>query len=418
MARLDDWEKRMRAEVADAGYADGWSLIQRNRKVQVQHSWLEPGGTRKKATAMLNIEWKRGCTKSVMDALEFISGSMQKGNNLKAAVKLLGGKEDSAGGLDWDGAWQRFRAAKIGSGVEDERRFDRNDGSRWKYIRMGIFESPPQNASEVFTVAIRKAETNADGTRSDMEPGSPGRRRRVQTTNQFLSFCRDELGFEERWNPPANYTKWIGVAAAVEDSSNKKDAVPEWAIKPLMGSFRDTPSGRQWRMAVGLLACFGLRPWELHYLRIDGEHLRVTRGKKNLKQAKGRLVVGIDPQGMPGLSKQLLVQLASGEPGMPAIGKHHDMTGCRTNRYLSSIPFWAELKASAKDKGEVLASYSFRHRYAYAADEAGFNDRMTSKLMGHSRETFVKFYGDKARDEELLAAAERLLNNQQVPAFV
>ncbi len=54
----------------------------------------------------------------------------------------------------------------------------------------------------------------------------------------------------------------------------------------------------------------------------------------------------------------------------------------------------------------MLASYSFRHRYAYAADEAGFNDRMTSKLMGHSRETFVKFYGDKARDEELLGEKE------------
>jgi integrase len=76
------------------------------------------------------------------------------------------------------------------------------------------------------------------------------------------------------------------------------------------------------------------------------------------------------------------------------------------------------LKASVKEKGEVLASYSFRHRFAHAADEAGFNDRMNSKLMGHSRETFVKLYGDKARDEELLAAAERLLGNQQVPAFV
>ena len=267
-------------------------------------------------------------------------------------------------------------------------------------------------------MAVLKAKPDADGVRREMEPGSAGRVRRVQTTNQFLRFCRDELGFEERWHPPSNYTKWLGVAVAVEDSSNKKDAVPEWAIKPLLESIRDTSAGRRWKLAIGLMACFGLRPWEVHFLRVEDGHLRVTRGKKAARQAKGRLVIGIDPEGMPGLSKRLLVQLASGDPGIPRMGNHHDQSGKMTSAFLDTCPFWVELKTSAKKKGEVLASYSFRHRYAYAADEAGFNDRLASKLMGNTRETFVKAYGDKARDEEILAAAERLLNNQQVPAFV
>ena len=94
------------------------------------------------------------------------------------------------------------------------------------------------------------------------------------------------------------------------------------------------------------------------------------------------------------------------------------MAGASVNNFLQACPFWMELKTSAKAKGEVLASYSFRHRYAFAVDDAGFNDRLASKLMGNSRETFIKSYGDKARDEEILAAAEQLLADKPQPVYV
>ena len=237
----------------------------------------------------------------------------------------------------------------------------------------------------------------------------------MQTINQLLSFCRDELGFEERWHPPRNYTKFIGTkpkaSAAGVKQKNKKDAVPEWAIKPLLESFPDTQQGRRWRLAIGLLACFGLRPWELRFLEVEGNYLRVTEGKKNQKQSDPRICVGLDPQGMPGLSQQLLVQLRSGEPGLPPLGSHPDMSASRVNYYLAHMPagYWMQLKKEAKAKGEVLASYSFRHRYADALDAAGFNDRHASQFMGNSRETFVKHYGNKAREDELRATAEALL---------
>ena len=130
-------------------------------------------------------------------------------------------------------------------------------------------------------------------------------------------------------------------------------------MKPLLESFPDTEAGKRWRLAIGLLACFGLRPWELWFLEVDGGFLRVTEGKKNQNQADPRIVAGIDPEGMPGLSQQLLVELSSGITKLPPLGSRPDMSGCRVNEYLNKMPsdFWRNLKADAKEKGEVLASY-------------------------------------------------------------
>ena len=177
-----------------------------------------------------------------------------------------------------------------------------------------------------------------------------------------------------------------------------------------MESFPDTQAGKSWRLAVGLLACFGLRPWELKFLEVEGSFLRVTEGKRNSRrQSDPRIVMGIDPEGMPGLSQQLLLELSTGTTKLPALGTQMGHVGNATNAYLERQPFWKQLKAAAKEKGEVLASYSFRHRYAYAADRIGLNDREICQFMGNNRITYVQHYGTNARESELIAAAERVL---------
>ena len=88
-----------------------------------------------------------------------------------------------------------------------------------------------------------------------------------------------------------------------------------------MESFRDTEVGKSWRLAIGLLACFGLRPWELKFLEVEGKFLRVTEGKRNSrKQSDPRIVMGIDPEDLPGLSQQLLLELSSGTRRLPSLG--------------------------------------------------------------------------------------------------
>ena len=333
------WVQTLRDSVADAGFADGWSVMNRNGKVQVQHSWLEPGGSRKKATAMLPIAWERGCAAEVITALGTISGAMLQGRTLKDAVKVLGQRIDSAdGGLDWDAAWEQFKRSKVGGVVSEERGFDQEDGARWKWVRKVMEEKTPQNTTQLLEFATLSSKKDADGNWIPLGQGCQMRRRKVQTVQQFLVFCRDELGFEERWHPPASTKRFIGVAPRAatlgKKQKNKKDSVPEEALLPLMESFPDTQAGKSWRLAVGLLACFGLRPWELKFLEVEGSFLRVTEGKRNSRrQSDPRIVMGIDPEGMPGLSQQLLLELSTGTTKLPALGTQMGHVGNATNAY-------------------------------------------------------------------------------------
>ena len=81
------WVQTLRDSVADAGLADGWSVMNRNGNVQVQHSWLEPGGSRQKATAKLPVVWEKGCTADVISALTVVQKAMLQGRTLKEAVR-------------------------------------------------------------------------------------------------------------------------------------------------------------------------------------------------------------------------------------------------------------------------------------------------------------------------------------------
>ena len=63
-------------------------------------------------------------------------------------------------------------------------------------------------------------------------------------------------------------------------------------------------------------------------------------------------------------------------------------------------------------RNEDLSPYSFRHRYAFELDLRGFNDREASSFMGNTREMSVRHYSDKAREDELKAAADPVLNGR------
>lgn len=382
--------------------------------VQVQHSWIAPGGERQKTAARLPIEWKRGCTNEVINALHFIKRAMGQGKTLQAAVaNLKEAKPQTADdvSVDWDQAFANWRKWKVESGAcSTHRSFDIAHGARWRHTLEAI-SGHPQNACDLFEAATLSCSFGDDGERLPLKPGSQGRRVKLQTVNAFLTHCCAYEGFDDRWRPPADYAaRYLGRS----DEKTQRYGIPEAAIKPLMESFRDTAIGRRWRLAVGLMICFGLRPWELRHLEVDGEFLRVTKGKRNSqKTTDPRICVGLDPEGMPGLSNELLVALRCGEPGLPPLGNIPGNTAGRVREYLRGIPFWVQLKKDCASRNEDLSPYSFRHRYAFELDRRGFNDREASSFMGNTREVFARHYGDKAREDELKAAADAVLRNSQ-----
>ena len=102
------------------------------------------------------------------------------------------------------------------------------------------------------------AKKDATDTRIKLPPGSPGRRKKVQTVNQLLNFCRDKLEFEDRW-----------------------------------------------QIEVGFLACFGLRPWALSSSKWRGTASASPKGSSQ-KQSAPCIRVGLDSLGIKGLLQQLV----------------------------------------------------------------------------------------------------------------
>ena len=72
-----------------------------------------------------------------------------------------------------------------------------------------------------------------------------------------------------------------------------------------------------------------------------------------------------------------------------------------------------QVKKEQAKEGIAISPYCFRHRYAYQLDERGFNTRHAANFMGNSREVFTRNYGEKARKQELIAAASKALGNSE-----
>ena len=98
------------------------------------------------------------------------------------------------------------------------------------------------------------------------EPGSIGRKRRIQYCADFLRYAVDECGVDQRWEPPrpSVIKTIIGSKAAntaLAPNEGQAIALTDDQFLRLFESIKD----QRWRMAVGLLGVFGLRAVELNY---------------------------------------------------------------------------------------------------------------------------------------------------------
>ena len=74
---------------------------------------------------------------------------------------------------------------------------------------------------------------------------------------------------------------------------------------------------------------------------------------------------------------------------LPALGEYASMT-LRTK--LRRNKLWNFYRIETKDSGEVLAPYSFRHRYSKASHPVGFPMTNIFKTMCHSQEVNLQKY--------------------------
>ena len=303
----------------------GWSVREKKGSVEVIRYWADTG---KRQSAVLPIEWRRENKREILNALHGINAALNKGLSLKDAVKL--NFEVAAGPkptTNWMEIYQRFKDFKVLNGKTKDSTFDKNYRPRLEQLIDTLnSEDGPSNGN----VAIEAMRFNRKG---EGEPGTRGRKLRIEYSVQFLRFAVQTCGASRRWLPADKVIQdSIGDRLRNDDAKQASNAgqavfLTDEQIVRLYESIKDD----RWRRAVGLLSLFGLRGVELLYCRpgsrqgegpLTGLHVEYVK-----HTAKGstepRFVKPCSPVGMD-ISQELLTELALerslGRSGLPPLG--------------------------------------------------------------------------------------------------
>jgi integrase len=307
-----------------------------------------------------------------------------QGLGLREAADLLQAPAAAVtGAIDWPDLVERFRKHKVeDTGDVAAATFEAVYRPVMVQINTTMVTKPIPRDGRALLAALRD--------RYGGEPGSRGRQIRIQHAAQLLRYAVKELGHPDRWLPPDDLVAFVGKRPK-GSSRNPATPVKDHQLVRLLEGIPDP----RWRLAVGLLACFGLRPVELKYCRVTGDKLYVGYEKRTARgSSKPGEVNGLDPVGMPGESVRLLRLLESGLIELPPLGNSDRATAMAIRQYLERRPAWRALKGEAAAAVGKLSPYSFRHGYALRAHELyGLSPRTTAALMRHSLLTHSAHYG-------------------------
>jgi len=373
----------------------GWSIRDKGGKVQLTHRFDD--GTRSSVT--LDCAWDPDATSEVLALLPEIRCRMESRQlGLKEAYDLLrapaAGQEER---LDWQLLMARFEAYKVAhTGAVSSRTWDSMYAPVMRQVLEAVAAKPVPRDARSLLGALRD--------RCGGEPGSRGRKLRMQYACQLLRFAVSELGASQRWLPPQDITPFVGKATARVERQGATPIKDQQLVRLLDG----IPDER-WRLAVGLMACFGLRSVELNHIRPNDNKLTVTYRKRTARGSTSPGDVrGLDPEGLPGESLRLLRLLESGLVALPPLGLSDADAAQSVRQYLNRREVWRSLKSEVDGKGGRLSAYSFRHGYALRAHQLyDLSPRVAAALMRHSLQTHHAHYGAWVDDEVVDAAVQR-----------
>ena len=191
---------------------------------------------------------------------------------------------------------------------------------------------------------------------------------------------------------------------------------PTVPIKPeelitLLNGLESDPS---LRLAVGLVALFGLRPAELMVLSVDDGNLKIGNVKRNAHSSATpkppRTVQELPLKELQGEGVRLVQLFHSGLVKLPKSIRNLEAgefkaCGHTFRQYLDRNATWQSLKASNPE----LTPYSLRHGYAWRAAKyypQPLPLRDTAKLMGHDLKTHIRHYGQWTDDASTKSAVE------------
>lgn len=408
--KIPTWLKSLRGSLKAMG--KGWTVAEHNGRVRLCVRFAD--GQRQ--AVVTDLPWASQSTGPTVALVASLRDRMHDaGIGLRAAYDLDQASEDVSrqGQTNWPAVVEQFQRFKINSGAVSERTWHRN------------YRTPMDRAVEVLTSSPRP--TNArevlDGlvARFGGEPGTTGRRLRIQYVSQMLSFAVAKAGADQRWMPPTDLKEWIGIKT--KGSAAQTTYIQDDQIVRLLAGITDP----QWRLAISAVAAFGLRPVELHCIsaNTDGT-LHVAWRKRTQKCPQGtppRNVIGLDPVGLEGLSANVLAVLQ--ERGLDAlpVACRHEACGDRLHQFLERKAIWKQLQEEVANTpttgsiGNELVPYSLRHAWSRRASEVyNLTDKVAAQQMGHSLQTHHSHYSAVGVDMVAAARAQVEAINSRMAA--
>ena len=209
------------------------------------------------------------------------------------------------------------------------------------------------------------------------------------------------MGAPDRWSPPVDLKPYVGKAGPGEGLGSATP-IKDCQVLQLLEGIPD----QRWSDAIKLMACFGLRPVELGYIKARGDKLHVAYSKRTSRGSTSPAdIPGLDPVGMADESRGLLQRLANQSLVLPPLGTSDSDAAQSLRQYLNRRQVWRDLKKEVEVNGGRLSPYSFRHGFALRAHEIfHLSPRITAALMRHSLQTHVRHYGHWT-DEETIEVA-------------
>ena len=414
MAEKLEWEKQIQQAVKRE-HRFGVSVRNKKGKCCIQRYYKDID---KKYAAVIPINWENGKLLPILNAVnEIIKIQNKSGCNLKEAVKILFPEDKNTASTNWDYLKDQYKIYKQQTKNISE--------STWngvymvtlkRIIKMMIEDNAPVTGRGI----LERLQYNDNGTLTV----SKGRVKRIETAKTFLEWCVDRKGLDDRFAPPpATIIKELKATGAAKDDSNnsgKAERIGDDQLLILLDSFAETPTGRSWRLATGLLICFGLRCVELNHCRPKGNLLEISYKKVSSKGAtKAREVEGLSPAAKPYLHEELLLELISGITPLPSLGsqdRYAARSFIRALQRTSTNPYWKKLEADAEAAGKSISTYSFRHQYCFRGAVLGdLSADFLAENMGHSLQTHMRdyrnFYLDKEKKVKFEEARRKMLEN-------
>jgi len=408
------WELALRRDIRTE-FGTGWSLSAQSGKTKLTRRYSN--GTR--SSVMLDIPFSNGHKRDLLIAVGTHVERMgqQKISLRESHRRIKVTTANPQGQFDWAAAVDTYTYGRrnLSPGTQQA------TGARLQKLLLTIETRPrPKDGRELMAAFERQH------LLGKLKPGSEGRRKSLQEIAKFLKHCIEHQGLDPQWSPVTGEVRQELVGAADGRDARLTPPLQTEALVSLLKRL-EADGRHDVRLAVGLVAIYGLRPAELATLEMVDGQIWVSQVKRNAQdmkrsqqdQARGkrRMVLPLDPSGLEGLGAQLAAQWASGLVKLPLQIRTAITTAEKTGAFkpvgdafrqlLDRYQPWLNLVAATPG----LTPYSLRHSWAWRAHKGysrALSVRDAAALLGHNPETHHKFYGRWVDEQGLLDAVAGL----------